>query len=209
MFAAGQDSKQNRWSKPLVLTRWDHRRLIFLSTPWGVYAFCWRPHRRLSLASWHPSGGPWSSRRAPYALHRLANSVRCGALSRPLRHEHPGCLCPAHFGPQTIRFPGSRLASFRPLLAASYHRGDLPAVPAGQPMGRVPFGRFLFLFHLAAGAINMGQRDFLLCAFLLLSAHFLALSFERRGCPEWALLAGLLLGAGMSIKPHCALYGIS
>ncbi len=67
---------------------------------------------------------------------------------------------------------------------------------------------FFFCYHLSVGAINMGQRDFLLCVFLLLSAHFSALSVERRASPKWALLGGLCLGAGVTIKPYCALYGI-
>ena len=69
-------------------------------------------------------------------------------------------------------------------------------------------GLFFFMIHLGGGAINMGQRDFLFCPLLLLGAHSLARSCEKNGNPTWALLAGLFLGAGVGIKPQCALYGL-
>jgi hypothetical protein len=56
--------------------------------------------------------------------------------------------------------------------------------------------------HLAAGPWNAGQRDFLLCPFLVAGALGVARFIEaprRRGA---LALAGLALGAGVTIKPH-------
>ncbi|HET7342225.1 MAG TPA: hypothetical protein VFL90_12260, partial [Methylomirabilota bacterium] len=63
------------------------------------------------------------------------------------------------------------------------------------------------LYHLAGGAWQAGQRDFLLCAFLLTGALGVARWLER--APEGggrAALAGggLALGAAVTIKPHAA-----
>lgn len=67
---------------------------------------------------------------------------------------------------------------------------------------------FFFAYHLSQGARSMGQRDFLLCLFLLSGAHFLARSVEAGGCYRLSLLAGLLAGFGASMKPHAAIYAL-
>jgi hypothetical protein len=78
-----------------------------------------------------------------------------------------------------------------------------------RPVGAWPAaaGALLFaLYHLSGGAWRAGQRDFLLCAFLLAAALGVARSMERRGalCPlAWA---GLALGVGMTVKPHAGLF---
>jgi len=66
-------------------------------------------------------------------------------------------------------------------------------------------GLFFAAYHLAAGAWQTGQRDFLLCPFLLLAALGVARWAERPG--EWLSLAwgGLALGAGLTVKPHAGL----
>ena len=72
------------------------------------------------------------------------------------------------------------------------------------PWGRVAaIGGALFFaaYHLASGAWNAGQRDFLLCPFLLAGALGVVRWAELGGLP--ALFGGgLALGAGMTIKPH-------
>jgi hypothetical protein len=65
---------------------------------------------------------------------------------------------------------------------------------------------FFFSFHLSQGALSMGQRDFLLCVFLILGAHFLAGSVEVGGSLKLSFLAGLALGFGATIKPYAAIY---
>jgi hypothetical protein len=65
------------------------------------------------------------------------------------------------------------------------------------------------LYHLAGGAWQAGQRDFLLCAFLLTGALGVARWMERArggdGDGRRALAAGgLALGAAVTIKPHAA-----
>lgn len=68
-------------------------------------------------------------------------------------------------------------------------------------------GATLFaLYHLSGGAWRAGQRDFLLGAFLLAGAWGVARSVERGGLLRPLLWSGLALGAGMTVKPHAALY---
>ena len=65
-------------------------------------------------------------------------------------------------------------------------------------------GLFFAVYHLAGGAWQAGQRDFLLCPFLLLGALGVA-RWAEHGV-EWPLLwGGGALGAGLTIKPHAAL----
>ncbi len=68
-------------------------------------------------------------------------------------------------------------------------------------------GAALFaLYHLSGGAWRAGQRDFLLGAFLLAGAWGVARSIEQGGLPRPLFWGGLALGAGMTVKPHAALY---
>jgi hypothetical protein len=77
----------------------------------------------------------------------------------------------------------------------------------------VPWGRaaalggafFFAAYHLAGGAWNSGQRDFLLCSFLLAGALGVVRWAERGGTLP-AFGAGLALGAGMTLKPHAAIF---
>jgi len=77
------------------------------------------------------------------------------------------------------------------------------------PWGRVAAagGALVFAgYHLAGGAWQAGQRDFVLCPFLIAGALGVARWVER-GCPResWALVwAGLPIGAAITIKPHAA-----
>ncbi len=64
------------------------------------------------------------------------------------------------------------------------------------------------LYHLSGGAWRVGQRDFLLCFFLLAAAHLVASGVETGVRPRRLLAAGLSLGAGMTVKPHAALYWV-
>jgi hypothetical protein len=89
------------------------------------------------------------------------------------------------------------------------------------PWGRVAAAGgalFFVVHHLAGGAWHAGQRDFLLCPFLLAGALGVARWLEqsasagaasdgarRPGAPPPVTglgLAGLALGAGLTIKPH-------
>jgi hypothetical protein len=67
-------------------------------------------------------------------------------------------------------------------------------------------GALLFAaHHLAGGAWQAGQRDFLLCPFLLLGALGVARWAEARGGVAGLAGGGLALGAGLTVKPHAAL----
>jgi hypothetical protein len=73
--------------------------------------------------------------------------------------------------------------------------------------GWAPAGAALLfaLYHLSGGAWHAGQRDFLLCIFLLLGAWGVARGTEQ-GASGALIWGGLALGAAMTIKPHAALY---
>jgi hypothetical protein len=59
-------------------------------------------------------------------------------------------------------------------------------------------------YHLAGGAWQAGQRDFLLCPFLVVGALGVARWVEARG--RWGSLAcsGAAMGAAVTVKPHAA-----
>jgi len=67
-------------------------------------------------------------------------------------------------------------------------------------------GALLFaLYHLSGGAWHAGQRDYLLCLFLLLGAWGVARGTEQ-GAAGSLLWGGLALGVAMTVKPHATLY---
>jgi len=67
-------------------------------------------------------------------------------------------------------------------------------------------GAALFaLYHLSGGAWRVGQRDFLLCLFLLAGTFGVARAIERHGALAPLLIGGLSLGAAMTVKPHAGL----
>ncbi len=116
-----------------------------------------------------------------------------------------------------MNFPGVYLAHW--LALAVFGAGDagwrafdllwlagtaLCAAALAAPWGRLAAwgaGLFFAAYHLAGGAWQAGQRDFLLCPFLLLGVLGVARWAERRrpGSLAWG---GAALGAGLTIKPH-------
>jgi len=64
---------------------------------------------------------------------------------------------------------------------------------------------FFAVYHLAGGAWQAGQRDFLLCPFLLLGALAVARWTERPAARARLVWAGLALGAAITVKPHASL----
>jgi hypothetical protein len=72
-------------------------------------------------------------------------------------------------------------------------------------------GAALFcVYHLSGGAWQAGQRDFVLCAFLLTGALLVAQWIEAERPSAWRLgAAGLALGAGVTLKPHSLLFAVA
>jgi len=66
---------------------------------------------------------------------------------------------------------------------------------------------FFAAYHVGGGAWQAGQRDFLLCPFLVLAALGVARWGERR---NWVMLGigGLAIGAAGTIKPHVMIFGL-
>lgn len=61
-------------------------------------------------------------------------------------------------------------------------------------------------YHLAGGAWQAGQRDYLMCVFLVAGAIGVVRWLERRG-GAWSLGgAGLALGAAIGLKPYAVLF---
>ncbi|MGH7306878.1 MAG: hypothetical protein ACRELZ_26695 [Candidatus Rokuibacteriota bacterium] len=86
---------------------------------------------------------------------------------------------------------------------------SLAAAALAAPWGRLAAagaGLFFAAYHLAAGAWLTGQRDFLLCPFLLLAGLAVARWAERPGRGAGLAWGGLALGAGITIKPHAGLF---
>jgi len=80
------------------------------------------------------------------------------------------------------------------------------AAPWGRPAA-LGAALFFALYHVAGGAWQAGQRDFLLCVFLLAGALGVARWTEARagagaGRPVGLVGGGLALGAALMVKPH-------
>jgi hypothetical protein len=85
---------------------------------------------------------------------------------------------------------------------------SLAAAALAAPWGRLAAagaGLFMAVYHLAAGAWQTGQRDFLLCPFLLLAALAVARWAERPGQGASLAWGGLALGVGITVKPHAGI----
>lgn len=90
--------------------------------------------------------------------------------------------------------------------------GALSIAAFAAPWGRMAAGGgglFFATYHLAGGAWQAGQRDFLLCPFLLAGALGVARWAEDGARARGRLgvaWAGVALGTAMSIKPHAAIF---
>jgi Dolichyl-phosphate-mannose-protein mannosyltransferase len=89
--------------------------------------------------------------------------------------------------------------------------GSLLIATLAAPWGRLAaVGGALFFaaFHLGGGAWQAGQRDFLLCPFLLAGALGVTRWHEREE-NRALLLGGLALGAGVTVKPHATVFALA
>lgn len=137
-------------------------------------------------------------------MHYLAQRLAEGAV--PYRDffdmNFPGTYL-LHLAVVTTLGPGD--AAWRAFDLAWLALTALAVAALAAPWGAVAAagGALVFAaYHLAGGAWQAGQRDFLLCVFLLGGALGVARWLERRRgtAPLW--WAGLALGAGATVKPH-------
>jgi Dolichyl-phosphate-mannose-protein mannosyltransferase len=108
-----------------------------------------------------------------------------------------------------LRLFGVGDAGWRAFDLAWLAAASLAAVALAAPWGRLAAagaGLFFAAYHLAAGAWQTGQRDFLLCPFLLLAALGVARWAERPAERTSLAWGGLALGAGITVKPHAGLF---
>jgi len=166
----------------------------------------------------------WTSRRWPLVhdapiMHYIAWRILEGAA--PYRDlfdmNFPGTYA-LHLG--VVGLLGTGDAAWRAFDLAWLAAGSLAVAALAAPWGGVASAGGALFFaahHLAGGAGQAGQRDFLLCPFLLLGALGVARWLEApaaapaggapgAGAPRWRALvgAGLALGAAITIKPHTA-----
>jgi hypothetical protein len=86
------------------------------------------------------------------------------------------------------------------------------AAALAAPWGRLASSGaavFFAVYHLAGGAWHAGQRDFLLCPFLLLAALGVARWAEKEGDRASLAWGGLALGAGITVKPHASVLAVA
>jgi hypothetical protein len=122
-----------------------------------------------------------------------------------------------------MNFPGVYLVHLLVLTAVgtgdvAWRATDLTATAAASlcigafaaPWGRIAAvggAAFFAVYHLASGAWNAGQRDFLLCPLLLAGALGVARWAEGRGLTS-LVAGGVALGAGTTIKPHAVAFAV-
>ena len=107
-----------------------------------------------------------------------------------------------------LRLFGAGDAGWRVFDLAWLAATSLAAATLAASWGRLAAagaGLFFGAYHLAGGAWQAGQRDFLLCPFLLLAAAGVARWAEHPGERTSLAWGGLALGAGITVKPHAGL----
>ena len=160
----------------------------------------------VGLLAWRSRGWPLIHD-APL-MHYIARRIAEGAV--PYRDlfdmNFPGVYL-LHLAVLTVFGAGD--AGWRAFDLTWLAATSLAAAALAAPWGRLAAagaGLFFAAYHLAAGAWQTGQRDFLLCPFLLLAALAVARWAERPGDGASLAWGGLALGAGITIKPHAGLF---
>src|SRR5262249_14096195 len=78
--------------------------------------------------------------------------------------------------------------------------------PLGDRWSAVVPGLLFAIHHISGGASLAGQRDFLLCLFLLAGSYGLARSWESRTPIKPLVCSGLVLGVATMVKPLAGLF---
>jgi hypothetical protein len=174
-----------------------------------VWALGWGPVVALGgLVAWLG----WRSRAWPLVhdapiMHYIAWRLADGAV--PYRDlfdmNFPGTYL-LHLGVLALLGPGDLAWRLFDLLWLAAGAGAVAALASTWgAIAALGGGLFFAAHHLAGGAWQAGQRDFLLCPFLLAGALGVARWLERPAGFRSLTWSGLALGAGLTIKPHVGL----
>lgn len=107
-----------------------------------------------------------------------------------------------------LRLLGSGDLAWRAFDLAWLAATALAVAAVAAPWGSVAAaggGLAFAVYHLAGGAWQAGQRDFLLCPFLLLGVLGVARWLEHRGRLASLACSGAAMGAAVTVKPHAGL----
>jgi hypothetical protein len=154
----------------------------------------------------------WQSRGWPLVhdapiMHYIAWRIAEGAV--PYRDlfdmNFPGVYL---FHLAVVQILGTGDAAWRAVDLTMTALGAVMVAALAAPWGRVAAlggGSFFAAYHLAGGAWNAGQRDFLLVPLLLAGALGVA-RWAEHGRAGAALASGVALGAALTIKPHALVF---
>ena len=110
-----------------------------------------------------------------------------------------------------VKTLGTGDAAWRAVDLAVTALGAVMVAALAAPWGRVAAlggGLFFAAYHLAGGAWNAGQRDFLLVPLLLAGALGVARWAEDEGARA-AFASGVALGCALTIKPHTIVFVVA
>jgi len=69
-------------------------------------------------------------------------------------------------------------------------------------------GLLVSILHISGGPDTVGERDFIICLFLILAAHLVVRSVEQKNSFRHLLLAGVFLGTASIVKPFAGVFWI-
>ncbi|MEX2148352.1 MAG: hypothetical protein WED01_15190 [Candidatus Rokuibacteriota bacterium] len=154
---------------------------------------------------------PWPLIHDAPIMHDVATRIAAGDVPyRDLFDMNMPGVCLLHLA--LVQTLGTGDVAWRVFDLAWLAAGAVAIAALAAPWGRpAAAGGALFFaaYHLAGGAWQAGQRDVLLCPFLLVGALGAARWAEdgsRRRRAVSVAASGLALGAAMSIKPHAAIF---
>jgi hypothetical protein len=155
---------------------------------------------------------PWPLIHDAPTLHYIATRIAAGAV--PYRDvfdmNQPGAYL-VHRA--VVAWLGAGDVAWRGFDVAWLVLTCVAAAIYARPWGTAAAGGAAALFavyHVTGGAWQAGQRDFLLCVWLLGAAAAAVAWLEDATAGAWRLAAaGFVLGAGIALKPHAVIFAVA